>query len=207
MGERYKYGCLIFDEAADDLESTKVLRAATQAIKDYLRKAAQYNMLNIIVQSEYFEIPKPIAISRSILMIDVIYDIDEEGNFNRGGFKFYSRRKKKLLYLKGKRDLNYNCVKPDFYGSFPNFFTVDEREYRQEKADSLKRWKKVTAAELRWREWLTGALKLIYQGGLSHREMADQLNELSKIKIHFTTIGKLLKGEKYDVLDDENGDS
>lgn len=205
LGERYKYCALIFDEAADDLESTKVLKATTQAIKDYLRKAAQYNMLNIIVQSEFFEVPKAIAISRSMYLIDVSYTIDEEGLFGRGKFDFYGRRRKKWLYLKGKRDLNYNAQKSDFKGSFTNFYTVDEDEYRQEKADSLKRWKKATAAEIRWREWLRGALSMIYQTGKSHREIADEMNSICDIRINHTTVGRILKKEKFDVEDEENG--
>lgn len=204
LGERYGYASLIFDEAADDLESVKVLKATTQAIKDYLRKAAQYNMLNLIVQSEYFEVPKPIAISRSMYLIDVNYTIDEEGIFNRGTFNFYSRRRKKLLYLKGKRDLNYNCVKPDFKGAFGHFYPIDEKEYRKEKADSLKRWKTMTASEIRWRAWLTASLSLIYQSGKSHREIADEMNEISDMKIHYRTVGRILAKEKVDVLDEEN---
>lgn len=198
LGNKYKYSALLFDEAADDLESTKVLRASTQQIKDYLRKAAQYNMLNIIVQSEFFEVPKPIAISRSSCLIDVSYNIDEEGNFNRGDFRFFSRRGKKLLYLKGKRDLNYYCIKPDFQGSFPNFYPVDEQEYRKEKFDSMKRWTHLTAREVRRLDWFRSALKYMYQQGLSHREIADTLTKLGKFKIVHTTVGGFLKSEKYE---------
>lgn len=198
LGEKYKCAALINDEAADDLESAKVLRAATQAIKDFLRKAAQYNMLSIIVQSEFFELPKGIALSRSIYYIDVRYDISEEGLFERGHFKFYSKRTKKRLYLKGKKELDYNAVPRDFEGTFPHFYPVDEQEYRAAKADSLKKWKRATAAEIRWREWFRGALKLIYHElGLTHREIADQMNEIGKVRIGKSTIGALLKGEKY----------
>ncbi|KKN40578.1 hypothetical protein LCGC14_0732140 [marine sediment metagenome] len=206
LGEKYKYSVLVFDEAADDLESTKVLKATTQAIKDYLRKAAQFNMLNIIVQSEFFELPKAIAISRSMYLIDVSYTIDEVGLFERGSFDFYSKRRKKYLYLKGKKDLNYHAQRSDFKGAFSNFYPVDEAEYRQEKADSLKRWKHMTAAELRWREWLRGALSIIYQTGKSHREIADDMNSISDIRIHHSTIGRILKKEKFEVENEENGE-
>lgn len=203
LGEKYKYCSLLFDEAADDLESGKVLRATTQAIKDYLRKAAQYNMLNIIVQSEFFEVPRPIALSRSVCLIDVVYYIDDEGIFKRGSFKFYSRRKKKELYLKGRKELNYNCVKPDFIGSFTKFYPVSEEDYRKEKAESMKRWKKLTSQELRRIEWLRSCLKYMYQQGLSHREIAETIGSLGKFKINHTTIGRLLSNEKYEEDDEE----
>lgn len=196
LGKEYKYAALQMDEAADDLESTKTLTQETKVIKDYLRKSAQYNMLNIIVQGEYFEVPKPIALSRSIYLIDVDYTIDREGNFKRGMFKFYSRRNKKLLYLRGKRDLNYSAVKPDFKGSFVNFYPIDEKEYREGKAKSLQDWRKLSSNELKRLEWIKSALKYMYQQGLSHREIADTINKISRYKIHFNTVGKYLKGEK-----------
>lgn len=198
LGSKFKYAALVMDEAADDLESTKVLSQETKAIKDYLRKSAQYNMLNIIVQAEFFEVPKPIAISRTIFLINVDYHIDDEGNFVRGDFKFFSRRGKKQLFLKGKRDLNYNAWKPDFKGSFTNFYAVDEQEYREGKARSLRDWKKLTSLDIKRIEWLKAALKYVQQQGLSHREMADEINKISRYKIHYNTIGKYLKGEKVD---------
>lgn len=203
LGSRHKYSALVMDEAADDLESTKVLKQETRAIKDYLRKSAQYNMLNIVVQAEFFEIPKAIAISRTIFLIDVDYNIDEDGYFRRGVFKFYSRRNKKQLFLKGKRDLNYNAWKPDFRGSFINFYPIDEQEYREGKAKSLRDFKKLTALELKRIEWLKACLKMLYQSITSHRELADAINEISKYKIHYNTIGKYLKGEKVDEDEDE----
>lgn len=202
LGKRCKFAALQMDEAADDLESTKALKQETKAIKDYLRKAAQYNMLNIIVQGEFFEVPKAIAVSRTIYLIDVDYSIDLDGNFVRGIFKFFSRRNKKLLYLRGKRDLNYNAVKPDFKGSFVNFYPVDEAEYREGKRKSLIDWKKLTANELKRLEWLKATIKYMYQQGLSHREIADTVSHLSKYKIHHNTVGKYLQNEKLDEEDE-----
>lgn len=202
LGEKHKCGALIMDEAADDLESVKVLSQETKAIKDYLRKSAQYNMLNIIVQGEFFEVPKAIAISRSIFLINVDYSIDEEGNFIRGIYKFYSRRNKKQLYLRGKRDLNYSAWKSDFQGTFINFYTVDENEYRAGKKKSLQDFRKMSSLDLKRIEWLKSTLKLLYQQGFSHRELAEMINKVSKFKIHHNTIGKYLAGEQYDEDED-----
>lgn len=194
LGAKYKYAVLDYDEAADDLESTKVLTSMTKMIKDWLRKSAQYNMLTILVQSEFFELPKPIAISRSICLIDVVYYADDEGNFKRGYFRFYSRQRKKLLYLRGKKMLDYNCVKPDFVGVFPHFYPINEEEYRKEKFSSLKRWEKYTGQDIRRQEWLRACVKYLHNTGLSHREIAEKINETSKIKISYVTIGYLIGG-------------
>ena len=196
LGNNYKYAVLDYDEAADDFEGTKVMTAQARVVKDYLRKAAQFNMLNIIVQAEFFDVPKPLAISRTTCLINIDYKIDEHGNFERGYFEYYSRRKKKLLYTFGKKMLDYSCVKGDFRGKFPHFYPLDETEYRKEKSDALNRWEKITVKEYRWMEWLRGCMKVLAGQGLSHREIANTVSSMGKVKMSHFTVGKLLGGEQ-----------
>ena len=196
LGEKYKYAALDYDEAADDLESTKVMKGSTQMIKDYLRKAAQFNMLNIIIQSEYFEIPKSIAISRSCALIDVSYKIGDDGLFERGHYNFYSRRQKKLLYLIGKKMLDYRCVRPDFQGQFRNFYTLNEKEYRKEKMDALNRWTKTTARDLKQTEYMRAMILILNAQGMNGVEIANKINEISKFKISDRTIQFILQKAK-----------
>lgn len=196
LGEKYKYAALDYDEAADDLESTKVMRGSTQMIKDYLRKAAQFNMLNVIIQSEYFEVPKSIAISRSVCLIDVYYNINEDGYFERGHYNYYSRRGKKLLYLLGKKMLDYSCVKPDFKGEFRNFYPLDEEEYRKEKRDALNRWTKTTAKDIKQTEYIRALILLLNATGLNCVEVANKVNQISKCKISDRTIQLILQKAK-----------
>lgn len=142
LGVNYPYSPLIFDEAGADLEGKKIMSGSTQDVLDYFRECGQYNMLNVLVLPEYFDLPKGIAISRSIFLIDVFYTADESGIFKRGCFNFYSRRSKKYLYLFGKRDLNYSVVHSDFgkvAGRFYKFYTIDKKEYEAAKVDALKR--------------------------------------------------------------------
>lgn len=139
IGKNHPYSCLIFDEAGADLEGRKTMQLATQDVLDYYRECGQYNMLNVLVLPEYFDLPKGIAVSRSICLIDVYYSVDEELKFRRGYFNFYSRRAKKKLYKEGKRELDYQAAKYDFNGTFPNFFPVNEKEYRSLKQEALSK--------------------------------------------------------------------
>lgn len=139
LGKNHPYSCLIYDEAGADLEGRKTMQSSTQAVLDYFRECGQYNMLNILVLPEFFDLPKGIAMNRSIFLLSVYYSSDEDGRFHRGYFNFYSKRQKKWLYMKGKRDLNYKCVKYDFNGKFSNFYQVDEAEYRKAKQEALSR--------------------------------------------------------------------
>ena len=141
LGINYPYSALVFDEAGADLEGRKVMQGQTQDVLDFFRECGQYNMLNILVLPEYFDLPKGIALSRSIFLIDVFYQADEDAIFRRGYFNFYSRRSKKWLYLKGKRDLNYSCVKSDFGkypGKFFRFYPIKKEDYDLMKQEALK---------------------------------------------------------------------
>jgi len=139
LGTKSPYSCLIFDEAGADLEGVKAMQSITQDVLDYYRECGQYNMLNILVLPDFFTLPKGIALTRSLFLLDVYYTADEEGKFQRGYFKFYSKRNKKQLYLKGKRELNYDAHHYNFTGRFYPFYPVDEQEYRKAKQEALRR--------------------------------------------------------------------
>jgi len=139
LGKEFPFSVLIFDEAGSELEGRKAITASTKDVLDYYRECGQYNLLNILVMPEFFELPKGIALSRSIFLIDVYYSADNDGMFQRGFFNFYSRRNKKYLYLKGKRELDYKAYVYDFHGKFSNFYPVNEKEYRKIKQDAMVR--------------------------------------------------------------------
>jgi len=137
LGQKYSYPVLIYDEAGADLEGKKIMQTLTQDVLDFFRECGQYNMLNIIVLPEFFDLPKGIALSRSIFLLDVSYVASEEGIFQRGYFNFYSRPNKKYLYLKGKKELNYKAYHYDFHGRFYHFYPIDEKKYRSVKQEAM----------------------------------------------------------------------
>ena len=53
--------------------------------------------------------------------------------FKRGFLEFYSRSRKKTLYLNGRREYNYDYVRGNFIGNFPNHYCVDVEAYREKK--------------------------------------------------------------------------
>src|SRR3990167_5083279 len=127
------YSVIVYDEAGSDLMARKTMHSTTQALLDFFREAGQLNLFLICILPDFFELPKHIALTRSVCLIDV----DFREKFNRGKFRFYGRKNKKFLYLKGKKYLDYDSQGPDFQGSFVNFFTVDREAYKQKKMDAL----------------------------------------------------------------------
>lgn len=100
-------------DEGDEL-TTHGMKELAVRLKTYFRKCRQLNQILILILPSFFELPKFYALARSVCLIDVKF----VGRFERGFFSFYSSRKKKLLYLKGKKEWDYDCVKPDFEGRF-----------------------------------------------------------------------------------------
>jgi len=187
LGKKYSYSVLMYDEAGAELEGRKVMTSVTQNVLDFYRECGQYNLLNILVLPEFFDLPKGIALSRSIFLIDVYYTSNQEGLFQRGFFNFYSRRNKKQMYLKGRRELNYNAAHYNFHGNFNNFYPVNEQEYRSVKQEALskreshRRSKFQTQRDACW--WLLNQEK-----GLTQAEIGKRMEQLTGIFVAQKTI-------------------
>ena len=107
-----KYSVLGLDEG-DDL-TTHGMKEMAVRLKRYFRKCRQLNQILILILPSFFELPKFYALSRSHFLIDVEF----KNAFERGFFKFYGPKGKKMLYLKGKKEWDYNVWNPDFKGRF-----------------------------------------------------------------------------------------
>jgi hypothetical protein len=203
LGEKYKYGCLIFDEAGADLEGIKVMKRTTQAVKDYLRECGQYNMLTILVLPEFFDLPKGIAISRSDALIDCYVTTGDDDLWERGKFSYFSRPTKKKLYRLGKKELNYLATTPDFRGDWDNLHTVDEEKYREMKKKALKTREVMSRKESTMQTYLKGALRILNEEkDLSYREIARLIGEKMKSTANHMYIGRLLSNENPEDEDD-----
>jgi hypothetical protein len=127
-----KYSCIILDES-DDVTGHH-LNKRLQDLKRFFRKSGQLNLFIILILPNFFEFPKTLAIQRSNFLIDVKFT----GEFERGRFEFYGPRSKKKLYIHGKKNEDYSVCKSDFYGKFPNCYSVDDKIYKQMKDIDIK---------------------------------------------------------------------
>ena len=205
LGKKHPFSAIVFDEAGADLEGRKVMKGSTQDVLDYFRECGQYNLLNILVLPEFFDLPKGIALSRSIFLIDVYYGSNDVGIFQRGYYNFYSRRQKKWLYLKGKRDLNYKAAAYDFHGRYYKFFPIDEEKYRLAKQEALskreskRRNKFMVQRDACW-YLLCGEKqdKDINKGEklFTQRKLSDRMEQLTGIYVDHTVISDALRRMK-----------
>lgn len=177
LGKKYPHSALVFDEAGADLQGTKFMRITTQNVKDFMRECGQYNLLTILVIPEYFDLPKGIALSRADCLIDVfVLPNPKTMIWDRGFFNFYSRPNKKMLYLKGKKELDYQAHKKDFHGRFYNNYVVDEVEYRQAKQIALVE-RETEDNENKYLKQRNAFIKILEDDGYNAQQISDKAKE------------------------------
>lgn len=124
-----KYSVVIVDEW-DDAHYWSELGVS---LRQFFRKCRQLNLFILLIIPNFFQLPISYAVSRSVFFVDVRF----EGKFERGFFRFFNFKKKKDLYIYGKKTNNYDCVKPDFIGRFTKGYAVNEQEYRAAKMKDM----------------------------------------------------------------------
>lgn len=163
---------VIYDEAHRGMGSRRALSEVNRILIDLMMEMGQKNLFIVIVLPYYFMLDKYAAIARA----KGLFHIYEK---RRKRFWCYFNRKNKLrLYLKGKKEYNYNCMKwPQFRGRFYNQYTLTEGDYRNKKAGSFKHDPKTARADkfMEQRDKILWAL---------HKELGNlgslKLNELLK---------------------------
>lgn len=126
------FSAIVYDEA-DDLGghwANKLLLAIKRKFKR-IRKKQLYIFL---VTPTMFDLSKYFVIARTLYLIQVYTD-----GLERGYFKFYGKKGKRQLYMKGKKEWDMDAWGSDFKGRFtplPENFPIDmspDGEYETKK--------------------------------------------------------------------------
>lgn len=177
-GEQFKDGIINAKPDTAHLLDEGYLAFAAKGVQEKMHKLliAMLTMIRskrltiVIISPSFFDIDKYIAVHRSLALIRVTETRGERGNFH-----FYSVPKKKLLYILGKKYMNYGCVKSNFYGSFSGKWVIDEDEYERRKqkaiAHVLQDKPKSTRLIEKLRMQRDGAIKLAKRLGATRNEI------------------------------------
>lgn len=130
------FQAVVYDEAFTGLHSKASMTAISRLLVQMFAEIGQKNLFIFIVMPTFFDLNRYIAIWRTRALIHVYAGDD---GFERGYFAFYNSDKKKELYCDddSRKHYKYYTVKPNFYGRFSGFHTVDEAAYKKLKALSL----------------------------------------------------------------------
>jgi len=138
IAKEQPYSVLLLDEQ-DDLTIHHAKQRAHD-LKGVVMRLRQLNIFLLITSHSFFELPKFYALNRSQFLVNVKF----EGKFDRGYFKFYGPKSKKLLYLNGKKEWDYDAHRYDFQGRFfssycffPNCAEETEKYKRQKYQDMM----------------------------------------------------------------------
>ena len=166
--------CVIFDEAYRGFGASSALSEVNRILKSQMIEMRQKNLFVIIVLPTFYILEKYVAIWRTKCLIHVF-----KSKGRKGYWRLFNKRKKQMLYLNpiGKRYFTYGHVRTGFKGRFYNIYVVNEKEYRDKKADSFKKGYKITRNE----KYMLQRDRLLYgmynKNGLTLSELADFCKE------------------------------
>lgn len=123
---------IVWDEADD----TGASWASEMMImlKKTFKRIRKMNYVIFLVTPTFHDMNKYFAIHRSRFLVDVYAD-----GFKRGYFKLFKKDTKRRLYIKGKKEMDMQCVKPDFRGRFtgdPKGMPIDMEAYEKKKDEA-----------------------------------------------------------------------
>jgi len=134
---------VIYDEAHRGMASSRALSEINKILKDLMMEMGQRNLLVIIVLPTIFLLDKYAALFRARGLFHIY-----ENRRRRGFWVYYNKANKLKLYMKGKKEFNYNCMKyPYFRGIFFDRYPVSEEQYREKKAKSFKNKPRITKSD------------------------------------------------------------
>lgn len=134
---------VVFDEGHRGFGSISVLSEINKILTDLMMEMRQKNLCVIIIMPTFFMLNKYVALFRASGLFHIY-----ERKGNRGFWVFYNKKNKLKLYLKGKKDLNYNCIHyPRFRGRFYNQWCINEEEYRKKKEKAFETKPRIIKAE------------------------------------------------------------
>lgn len=167
--------CIVLDEAFSAANARQALSNVNRAMIAVSTEMRQLNLFVVIVLPTFFDLDRYFAIWRTDTLFHVYFNKKKE----RGRYIIFPFNKKKLLYLKGKKEYDYNKVKSPYPPCrFFKEYTVDELEYRRKKEEAFRRReKKVSPVEKRYKEALIKSIQIIKENmGWSDEKIGKMLD-------------------------------
>lgn len=169
-----KNDVVIYDEAHRGMGSSSALSEVNKILKDLMMEMGQKNLFVVVVLPTFFELQRYQALFRTSGLFHVY-----ERKRKRGFWVYLNERHKMKLYMKGKKEFNYNVIKwPPFRGRFLNQYPIDETQYRTKKGRSFKEKERKTLNE----KYMEQRDKLMY---VLSTEIGCNIAQLSKMMKYY----------------------
>lgn len=140
-----KFGqAIVFDEAKRGLNSKRSMSEINVTLTSLFAEIGQKHLFIFIVMPTFFDLDKNIALWRSRYLLHVY-----TRHGNRGYAMLFNFKKKKTLYIFGKKMYNYNRPRSNFRFRFDKYSIIDDTAYNLKKAESLRGFLKTIEPEKR----------------------------------------------------------
>jgi len=155
-----KYQAIVFDEAHGALNAKESMTSINKKLTQTFTEMGFRNLIIILVLPSFFELGKYAAIHRSNCLLHV---------YERGKFLFFSHKRKKRMYISGKK---FYALKEraNFKGKFTKFFGLDRNEYDNKKKQSTTVVNMISDKEMRWIEERNLLIKELYNNKVMNQE-------------------------------------
>jgi len=160
-----KYQAIVFDEAHGALNSKETMTSLNRKLTQTFTEMGFRNLIVILVLPSFFELGKYAAIHRSNALFDV---------YRRGSFAAYDEKRKKNIYLRGKRDYKFT-QRPNFRGDFGPYLPLDKKAYDEKKKVSTTVTNKLSKKEMRWIDQRDCAIACLVETGMQKKKISSNL--------------------------------
>ncbi len=126
---------IVHDEARET-GGLNVLNKDIRKFWDLIYENRFLNMYQILIQSDFFKIPRDIIFNRALFLIWVIEDQD----WSNGIYYFFSKRNLIRLYDEAKRNYNYQPRYFDFKGRFVSFWAGNPNYLNQKESNFIHKY-------------------------------------------------------------------
>lgn len=181
-----KHQCIVFDEAYRGLSSRGVLTEVNRILVSLMMEMGQKNLCVIIILPTFFLLEKYVALWRTRGLFHIT-----RKNGKKGYWRFFNEKKKRIIYMKGKREYGYQYAKSRFRGRFYGKWAVNEQEYKKKKELSLKQGYKTTRSE-KWKEQRDNLLRLLYKEHYTSLRKLSEAIKFYNVKLTAQNLGEIV---------------
>jgi len=189
--------CVIFDEAFTGLSSRSSLTEINKLLVSLMMEMRQKNLCVIIVMPTIFMLDKYVALFRAKGLFHVYLNAGR-----RGRWIYFNNKKKKLLYLFGKKLFSYAKPKSSFRGRFQDQYMVNEQAYRNKKNDALINKSRSTKSET-YKAQRDVLFWILFKKFKQNYSRISNLCKEYDFSIDRTTIYDVIKSKEKEVLKEE----
>ena len=187
--EAEKGQAVVFDEAYRGLSSRGALTEVNKLLVSMMVEMGQKNLCVIIVLPTFFLLERYVALWRARGLFHIY-----KSRGKKGYWIGFGRKKKKLIYLQGKKDYTYRvkAARSTFKGRFYGKYVIDEEAYRKKKEKTFREGFRTSKRE-KFKQQRDNLIWLVKKElDLSQRDLQTMFQEY-KVGMKKTIIGDVLR--------------